>query len=82
MNEATHTAGIKAMNKKALGSILIGTLAIIGPLLAEKGSILNIAGFILALMAVREIKLRGESGLAIACTAVALNLFGVITLMM
>lgn len=70
----------KGINGKAVGSVLIGIVSILGIILVGDGSALGAAGLLLGLFALREIKSLGQQGRGLAVFGVILNFISIVRL--
>ncbi|WP_338473060.1 DUF4190 domain-containing protein [Niallia sp. XMNu-256] len=69
------------MNGKAIGSLLLGIVSTFGIFLVGYGGILSIAGLLLGLFALTEIKKFKLKGRISAVIGVILNCIGIISLL-
>ncbi len=72
----------KGINGKAIGSLIIGIISILGFILIEGDSILSIAGLLLGIIGIREIKKFKQNGRSLALTGVIFNCFGILVLIL
>lgn len=71
---------IQVTNGKAIGSVLIGIVSILGFILLERGTVLSLAGLFLGLIGLKETKQFNQTGGKLAIAGILFNCFGVVTL--
>lgn len=65
-------------NKKAIGSLLLGIISIIGLFFSKYGTILSIAGFLLGFFGLIESRKLEQKGAGIALLGIILNSIGIL----
>ncbi len=68
----------KTTNGKAIGSLIIGIIAILGLIFFQEGTLLSIAGLILGIMSLKETKPFKEIGSKLVMGGILLNFIGFI----
>ena len=71
---------IKVTNGKAIGSLIIGILSILGLILIEGGTFLSVGGLLLGMIGLRETKQLKQNGGKLAIAGVICNCFGIVSL--
>lgn len=69
------------MNGKAVFSLVIGILAVVGIFLVGEGTMIYVLGLFLGMVALVEIKTNKQDGLKIAWWGIILNCIGVLRLL-
>lgn len=70
----------KDINGKAIGSVLIGIVSILGIFLVGYGAIISVAGLLLGIFALREIKRLTQKGRKLAVFGMISNCIGIVSL--
>ena len=68
---------IKVTNGKAIGSLIIGIVSILGLILKEGGTILSVAGLLLGMIGLRETKQLKQNGGKFAIAGIICNCLGI-----
>ena len=71
---------IKVTNGKALGSLIIGIVSILGLILLEGGTILSVVGLLLGMIGIRETKQLKQNGGKFAVAGIICNCLGIVSL--
>ncbi|SES44652.1 DUF4190 domain-containing protein [Psychrobacillus sp. OK032] len=78
--DAQETQEIKVTNGKAMGSLIIGIVSILGIILLEGGLILSVLGLLLGMIGLRETKQLKQNGSKFAIAGIICNCLGVFSL--
>ena len=81
MGHQQHPEENEHMNGKAVGSLVIGVLAVIGLFLIGEGTMIYVLGLFLGLIALQEIKTYKQKGIKMAWWGIALNCIGILRLL-
>ena len=65
-------------NGKALGTLILGIISILGLIFIKEGTHLSIAGLLLGIISLKEIKQFKQMGRKLALVGIAFNLIGFI----
>ena len=80
MLETQKNPDKKDTNEKAIGSLLIGIVSIIRIFLVGYGGILSVAGLLLGIFGLREIKKLRQKGIKLAVVGIGFNCLGIVSL--
>jgi hypothetical protein len=65
-------------NGKALGTLILGIISILGLIFIKEGTLLSIAGLLLGIISLKEIKQYKQIGRKLALVGIVFNLIGFI----
>lgn len=81
MRNQQHSEENIHTNGKAVGSLVIGVLAVIGFFLIGEGTMIYVLGLFLGIIALQEIKIHKQNGIKMAWWGIVLNCIGVLRLL-
>ncbi|WP_186577002.1 hypothetical protein [Aquibacillus kalidii] len=74
-NQVNH---VNSINKKAIGSFMIGMIAIFGLIFIKEGTILSLVGLLIGVISLKEGKQLNQRGAILALVGITFNVIGCI----